>query len=120
MINVILYHPEIPQNTGNIMRTCVAMNARLHIIGPLPFSIDDKSLKRAGMDYIDSLELFYYHNYEEFYEKFSDKIAENLGGRVVGIYRDEMTNAAGELCDVKEYELLRADYLKKKYGNGED
>ena len=73
MINVILYHPEIPQNTGNIMRTCVAMNARLHIIGPLPFSIDDKSLKRAGMDYIDSLELFYYHNYEEFYEKFSDK-----------------------------------------------
>ena len=54
------------------------------------------------------------------YEKFSDKIAENLGGRVVGIYRDEMTNAAGELCDVKGYELLRADYLKKKYGNGED
>ena len=73
MINVILYHPEIPQNTGNIMRTCVAMNARLIIIGPLPFSIDDKALKRAGMDYIDSLDLRYYNNYEEFYKDYKDK-----------------------------------------------
>lgn len=53
-------------------------------------------------------------------EKLDDKIAKNLGGRVVGIYKDDMTNAAGELCDIKEYELLRSDYLKKKYGNGED
>ena len=55
MINVVLYRPEKPQNTGNIMRTCVATHAVLHIIGPLTFSIDSKDLKRVGMDYIDDL-----------------------------------------------------------------
>jgi tRNA (cytidine/uridine-2'-O-)-methyltransferase len=66
MIHVILYHPEIPSNTGNIMRTCVAAGMTLHIIGPLPFDIDDKHLKRAGMDYIQSLKFHYYENYDEF------------------------------------------------------
>ena len=66
MIHIILYRPEKPQNTGNIMRTCVAINAFLHIIGPLTFSIDSKDLKRVGMDYIDSLKMKYYSNYEEF------------------------------------------------------
>ena len=69
MINVVLYQPEIPQNTGNIMRTCVAVGATLHIIGPLPFSIDEKSLKRSGMDYINNLKMFYYDSYEEFLKK---------------------------------------------------
>ena len=50
MINIILYHPEIPANTGNILRTAMASNSKVHIIGPIPFSLDDKSLKRAGMD----------------------------------------------------------------------
>ena len=58
MINVVLYRPEKPQNTGNIMRTCVATHAVLHIIGPLTFSIDSKDLKRVGMDYIDDLTQF--------------------------------------------------------------
>ena len=66
MINIVLYRPEKPQNTGNIMRTCVAVHAVLHIIGPLTFSIDSKDLKRVGMDYIDDLKYFYYENYEEF------------------------------------------------------
>ena len=66
MINVVLYRPEKPQNTGNIMRTCVAIHACLHIIGPLSFSIDSKDLKRVGMDYIDDLKLFFYKTYEEF------------------------------------------------------
>ena len=52
MINVVLYEPEIPQNTGNIMRTCMAMNCRFHLIEPMGFKITDKSLKRAGMDYV--------------------------------------------------------------------
>ncbi|MCF0117974.1 MAG: tRNA (cytidine(34)-2'-O)-methyltransferase [Bacilli bacterium] len=73
MIRVILYHPEIPQNTGNIMRTCVAMNAQLIIIGPIPFSLDEKALKRAGMDYIKDLDMKYYHNYDEFYEDFKNE-----------------------------------------------
>lgn len=69
MINVVLYEPEIPQNTGNIMRTCVAFHARLHLIEPLGFSLDEKHLKRAGMDYIDDLEYYTYKNWEDFLSK---------------------------------------------------
>lgn len=69
MINIVLYRPEKPQNTGNIMRTCVAIHATLHIIGPLSFSIDSKDLKRVGMDYIDDLKMHFYENYEEFAKK---------------------------------------------------
>ena len=66
MIHIILYRPEKPQNTGNIMRTCVAINAHLIIIGPLSFSIESKDLQRVGMDYIDDLKLTYYPDYESF------------------------------------------------------
>ena len=66
MINIVLYEPEIPQNTGNIMRTCVATGARLHLIEPLGFNIDEKSIKRSGVNYIDKLEYKVYKNYEEF------------------------------------------------------
>ena len=66
MINIVLYRPEKPQNTGNIMRTCVAIHAKLHIIGPLTFSIDSKDLKRVGMDYIDDLKMHFYKDYDEF------------------------------------------------------
>ena len=68
MINIVLFEPEIPQNTGNIMRTCVAINAHLHIIGPITFSLDSKDLKRVGMDYIDDLKITYYNDYDEFYK----------------------------------------------------
>lgn len=73
MIHIILYHPGIPQNTGNILRTAMATNSKVHIIGPLPFTIDDKSLKRAGMDYLKDVKFDYYDSYESFLEKFSDK-----------------------------------------------
>ena len=58
MLNVVLFEPEIPQNTGNIMRTCVATNTTLHLIKPLGFSVDDKTLKRCGVNYIDKLNWF--------------------------------------------------------------
>lgn len=67
MLNVVLYEPEIPQNTGNIMRTCMAFGWRLFLIEPLGFSVDDKHLKRAGMDYIDSLEWEVYPDWKSFY-----------------------------------------------------
>lgn|SRR5574344_1983008 len=67
MINIVLYQPEKPANTGNIMRTCVATDSFLHIIGPTTFSLDEKSLKRAGMDYIDDLKFRYYKDVDEFY-----------------------------------------------------
>lgn len=68
-VNVILFQPEIPQNTGNIMRTCVGFNVKLHLIRPYGFKLDDAHLKRAHLDYFDSLEYEEYDNYEEFLEK---------------------------------------------------
>ena len=65
-INIVLHEPEIPQNTGNIARTCAATGAALHIIRPMGFTIDDKKLKRAGLDYWDKLNITYYDTYEDF------------------------------------------------------
>lgn len=69
MINVVLYEPEIPQNTGNIMRTCMAFHCRLHLIEPLGFSLGEKHLKRAGMDYVKDLDYTIYPNWQDFKEK---------------------------------------------------
>ena len=69
MIHVVLYRPEKPLNTGNIMRTCMAVKAKLHIIGPITFSLAEKDLKRAGLDYIETLDYDYYENIEEFNKK---------------------------------------------------
>lgn len=64
--HIVLYQPQIPQNTGNIARTCAATNSPLHIIKPMGFPIDDKKMKRAGLDYWDKLEVHYYDSLEEF------------------------------------------------------
>lgn len=68
-INIILHEPEIPQNTGNIARTCAATGACLHLIKPLGFKIDNAKLKRAGLDYWDKLDITYYDGTEDFNEK---------------------------------------------------
>ena len=73
-INIILHEPEIPQNTGNIARTCAATGAKLHIIKPMGFTIDDKKLKRAGLDYWDKLDITYYESYFDFLEKRPEAI----------------------------------------------
>lgn len=69
MLNVVLVEPEIPANTGNIGRTCVVSGTHLHLVGPLGFSLDDKSLKRAGMAYWQSLNVSVYDNWDQFLEK---------------------------------------------------
>lgn len=68
-LNVVLYHPEIPQNTGNIMRSCVGFHAKLHLIKPLGFTLDEKKLKRSCVDYFDYLDYEVYENYEDFKSK---------------------------------------------------
>lgn len=73
-LNIVLVEPEIPQNTGNIVRTCAATGTRLHIVKPMGFEIDDKKLKRAGLDYWHFLDIQYYENLDDFFEK-------NEGGR---------------------------------------
>ena len=67
MINIVLHQPEIPANTGNIGRTCVAGGLRLHLIKPLGFEIDEKAVKRAGLDYWDKLDVRVYENFEDFF-----------------------------------------------------
>ena len=69
MINVVLYEPEIPQNTGNIMRTCAGTNVKLHLIKPLGFSLDDKYMKRSGVNYIPKCEYYVYENFDDFKSK---------------------------------------------------
>lgn len=69
MINVVLFEPEIPGNTGNIMRTCVATNSKLHLIKPLGFSLDDKYIKRSGVNYIDNCDYTVYENISEFFSQ---------------------------------------------------
>ena len=72
MINIVLYEPEIPQNTGNIMRTCAGTYTKLHLIKPLGFSLDDRYLKRSGVNYIEHCDYMVYENYEDFLKKNKD------------------------------------------------
>lgn len=69
MLNIVLFEPEIPQNTGNIMRTCVATHTKLHLIKPLGFSMDEKDIRRSGVNYIDNCEYEIYENIDDFYSK---------------------------------------------------
>ncbi|MFB1051160.1 tRNA (cytidine(34)-2'-O)-methyltransferase [Paraliobacillus sp. JSM ZJ581] len=81
-VHVVLYQPEIPANTGNIARTCLATNATLHLIRPLGFSTDDKMLRRAGLDYWHDVTIFYYDSLEELYQSYPNGMfyyIENFG-----------------------------------------
>jgi len=71
-LNIVLVEPQIPQNTGNISRTCAVTGARLHLVRPLGFEVSDKHLKRAGLDYWDKLDIFYYDGLSDFFEKNPD------------------------------------------------
>ena len=74
MMNIVLLQPEIPQNTGNIARTCAATNSVLHLVKPLGFDIDEKAVKRAGLDYWDKLTIKVYENLSDFYEQNKQNI----------------------------------------------
>ncbi len=87
-LNIVLYEPEIPQNTGNIARTCVITNSILHIIGPMGFSLDEKQVKRAGLDYWDLLDLRYYDNYQAFIKANPDALIYYCETRTKNIYSD--------------------------------
>ena len=83
-LNIVLYKPEIPQNTGNIARTCVLTDSVLHLIKPLGSSIDDKAVKRSGLDYWKDLKLEVHESYEDFIAKYGDRrifLATTHGGK---------------------------------------
>ena len=71
-LNIVLVEPEIPQNTGNIARTCAVTGSRLHLVKPLGFSVDDKHLKRAGLDYWGLVDIYYYDSFAELKSRYSD------------------------------------------------
>lgn len=73
-LNIVLFEPEIPQNTGNIARTCVLTNSKLHLIKPLGFSLDEKHLRRAGLDYWKYLDMEIHESYHELREKYKDGV----------------------------------------------
>ena len=84
MMNIVLLEPEIPANTGNIGRTCCATGSRLHLIEPMGFQINDKMLKRAGLDYWNELDVTVYDCYEDFLQKNPDAAGNRSEERRVG------------------------------------
>lgn len=88
MLNIVLFEPEIPANTGNIGRTCVATNTRLHLIEPLGFSLNEKNLKRAGMDYWKDLDVTTYIDFEDFMEKNPEAKIYMATTKAVNVYTD--------------------------------
>lgn len=87
-LNIVLVEPRIPQNTGNIARTCALTGARLHIVKPMGFEIDDKQLKRAGLDYWHLLDITYYENLSDFFEKNPDGDFRYFSTKAVNTYSD--------------------------------
>lgn len=109
MINIVLHEPEMPANTGNIGRTCVAAGARLHLIEPLGFHINEKMVKRAGLDYWDNLDVTVYDNYEDFLEK-------NPGAKIYMA----TTKAPHTYCDVRYEDDCYIMFGKESAGIPED
>ncbi|MCQ2475814.1 MAG: tRNA (cytidine(34)-2'-O)-methyltransferase [Clostridia bacterium] len=88
VLNIVLVEPQIPQNTGNIARTCAATGSRLHIIEPMGFKIDDAKLKRAGLDYWHLLDITYYKNIDDFFEKNKGGEYYYFSTKALNIYSD--------------------------------
>lgn len=88
VLNIVLVEPQIPQNTGNIARTCAATGSRLHIIEPMGFKIDDAKLKRAGLDYWHLLDITYYKNLDDFFEKNPNGNYYYFSTKALNIYSD--------------------------------
>ena len=109
MINIVLHEPEMPANTGNIGRTCVAAGARLHLIEPLGFHINENMVKRAGLDYWDKLDVTVYDNYEDFLEK-------NPGAKIYMA----TTKAPHTYCDVRYEDYCYIMFGKESAGIPED
>ncbi|HHW03129.1 MAG TPA: tRNA (uridine(34)/cytosine(34)/5-carboxymethylaminomethyluridine(34)-2'-O)-methyltransferase TrmL [Thermoanaerobacterales bacterium] len=112
MFNVVLVEPEIPQNTGNVARTCAAIGSTLHLVGPLGFSLEDKYLKRAGLDYWPLVEVKYYESYREFEEKNPGADKYFFSTKAKQCYADMSYNPGCYLVFGKETAGLPLEILK--------
>lgn len=112
MFNIVLVEPEIPQNTGNIVRTCHATGCKLHLIRPLGFEVSDKYLKRAGLDYWDEVEINYYDGLDELFERFPRSRFWYFTTKGRKIYSDENFEKGDFLVFGKETKGLPEELLK--------
>ena len=112
-MNVILYQPKIPQNTGNIARTCAAVGAKLHLIRPLGFSVRDKHLKRAGLDYWHMVDIAYYDSMDDFFQANTQKKFSFITKKATKAY--DKIDFSGEVFLIfgKETSGLPEELLKK-------
>jgi len=110
--NIVLVEPEIPQNTGNIARTCAATGTKLHLVRPLGFSVDDRYLKRAGLDYWNSVEISYYDSFDEVREKYRDNDFFYATTKAVNSYTDVKFKDGDFLVFGKETAGLPEELLK--------
>ena len=118
-INIVLVEPEIPQNTGNIARTCAVIGATLHLVKPLGFDISEKAVKRAGLDYWDKLDIIVYENLDEFKEKTKDKNIYLLSTKSKKVYSDVDYSKLDEVYLIfgPETRGLPEDYILENFEN---
>ena len=130
MFNIVLVEPEIPANTGNISRTCAVTGAALHLVKPMGFELDDKKMKRAGLDYWDTLEVYMYENLAEFMEKhgednlwffttkatrlYTDAVADEKTGDIYLVFGKETKGLPEELTTAHFEHSVRIPMLTDK------
>lgn len=116
-LNIVLVEPEIPQNTGNIARTCAALGATLHLIHPLGFDISEKAVKRAGLDYWDKLDIIEYSSLQEFKEKVKSKNIYLLSTKANKVYTDIKYEDNSYLVFGPETRGLPEEYILDNFEN---
>jgi len=116
-LHIVLLEPEIPQNTGNIARTCAALNASLHLIRPLGFLLHDKYLKRAGLDYWDKLEVFLYDSNDDFLLKVDDESVFMFTTKAKSLYTERKYPETTYLLFGKESQGIPEELLIKYHTN---
>lgn len=113
MFNIVLVEPEIPQNTGNIVRTCHATGCKLHLVHPLGFELSDKYLKRAGLDYWNEVEIYHYNSFDEVLQKYPSSSFYFFTTKGLKTYSDVHFNRDDFLVFGKETKGLDEELLKK-------
>ena len=116
-LNIVLVEPEIPQNTGNIARTCAALGATLHLVHPLGFDISEKVVKRAGLDYWDKLDIIEYSSLQEFKEKVKSKNIYLLSTKANKVYTDIKYEDDSYLVFGPETRGLPEEYILDNFEN---
>lgn len=117
-LNIVLVEPEIPQNTGNIARTCAITGTTLHLVRPLGFSVDAKALKRAGLDYWHLVEIYYYDSFEEVLEKYPNSKFYYSTTKSKNRYSDMIYEDGSFFVFGKETRGLPKEILENNFGEG--